>query len=217
MKLGLIIVLLALSSTGVYYFFFVQLIRVPTGSMANTIIPGDHLVVKKRAYGEINRGDIIVFMYPKDTSVRYLQRVVGLPRETIQIRGRLIFIDGKELKEERVTVKPDFAFAADTLEELSIEGSGPYRVYFSSPQDDESAMRSDDYSFGGVAPLQVPENEYFVMGDNRDNSEDSRFWGTVPRDLVLGKPTMIYWSARIGEEGDESIRWNRILKEIRNH
>jgi len=188
--------------------------------MANTIIPGDHLVVKKRAFGEINRGDIIVFRYPKDTSVKYVFRVVGLPRETIEIRGRSIYINGKELNEQRVTVKPDYYFDEGVLRELSTEGSGPYRVfYFSRAEGDESGMPSDleKGDFGTNGPFQIPDNEYFVMGDNRDNSEDSRFWGTVPRALVFGKPTMIYWSAHRDREGNESIRWNRVFSKIRNY
>jgi len=181
--------------------------------MANTIIPGDHLVVKKRAFGEINRGDIIVFKYPKDTSVKYVFRVVGLPRETIEIRGRSVYINGQELAEQRVTVIPDQYFDEDGLKELSTEGSGPYRVFCFQ----ESGMPpgSENYPFGSNGPFQIPDNEYFVMGDNRDNSEDSRFWGTVPRALVFGKPTMIYWSAHRDSEGGESIRWNRVFSKIK--
>jgi signal peptidase I len=217
LKLGLVLVLLGVCFPVFYYFFFVSLTRVPTGAMANTIIPGDHLVVKKRAFGEIKRGDIVVFKYPKDTSVKYVFRVVGLPQETIEIRGRIIYINGKELNEERVTVRPDYGFDPDGLQELSTEGSGPYRVfYFSREEGDESGMPSDSDAgdFGASAPFQIPANEYFVLGDNRDNSDDSRYWGTVPRALVLGKPTMIYWSAHRDREGNESIRWNRVFRKI---
>lgn len=220
LKLVLVFVLLGVCFSVFYWVFFLHLIRVPTGAMENTIIPGDHLVVKKRAFGEINRGDLIVFRYPKDTSVHYLFRVVGLPRETIEIRGRLVYVNGKELDEQRVIVKPDIDFDSDSLQELSTEGSGPYRVfYFSREEGDESttARRSEDYPFGSDGPFPIPDNEYFVMGDNRDNSEDSRFWGTVPRALVFGKPTMIYWSARRDREGNESIRWDRVFNKIREY
>jgi signal peptidase I len=218
LKLGLVIVLLGAGGAVFYYVFFLHLVRVPTGAMSNTIIPGDHLVVKKRAFGEINRGDLILFKYPKDTSVTYLFRVIGLPRETIEVRGRFVYINGKELKEQRVIVEP--YYEADALPELSTEGSGPYRVfYFSREEADESAMPSDleKTEFGLNGPFQIPDNEYFVMGDNRDNSEDSRFWGTVPRALVFGKPTMIYWSASRDRQGNESIRWDRVFLKIRNY
>lgn len=201
-----------------YYFFFLHLIRVPTGAMENTILRGDYLVVKKRAFGEIKRGDLIVFRYPRDISQRYLFRVVGLPSERIEIRGRSVFINGQKLNEQRVIVEPDPSFDSDSLQELSTEGSGPYRVYyFSRETGDESALGrgNQDYPFGGNRPYQIPENEYFVMGDNRDNSEDSRFWGTVPRDLVFGKPNMIYWSVRHDTAtGTGSIRWNRVFSKI---
>ena len=192
----------------------------PTGSMANTIIPGDHLVVKKRAFGEISRGDLIVFRYPKDTSVFYLFRVIGLPRETIEIRGRSVYINGQELKEQRVTVKPDYSLEEDGLQELSTEGSGFYRVYYFSREEGDESGKAPDLEqgdFGTNWPFQIPDSEYFVMGDNRDNSEDSRYWGTVPRALVFGKPTMIYWSTHRDRQGGESIRWNRVFNEVRNY
>lgn len=211
--------LLGVCFAAFYYVFFLHLIRVPTGAMKNTIIPGDHLVVKKRAFGEINRGNLIVFKYPKDTSVHYLFRVVGLPRETIEIRGRSVYINGQELNEQRAIVKPDIHFDSESLEELSVEGSGPYRVCYSARDEgNESGTPpgSENYPFGSNGPFQIPDNEYFVMGDNRDNSEDSRYWGTVPRALVFGKPTMIYWSAHRDREGNESIRWNRVFNKIPN-
>ena len=188
--------------------------------MANTIVPGDHLVVKKRAFGEISRGDLIVFRYPKDTSVFYLFRVIGLPRETIEIRGRSVYINGQELKEQRVTVKPDYSLEEDGLQELSTEGSGFYRVYYFSREEGDESGKAPDLEqgdFGTNWPFQIPDSEYFVMGDNRDNSEDSRYWGTVPRALVFGKPTMIYWSTHRDRQGGESIRWNRVFNEVRNY
>lgn len=175
--------------------------------MAYTIIPGDHLVVQKRAFGEIHRGDIIVFKYPKDTSVHYVKRVIGLPGETIEVRGMLVYVNGKELNEERVMVTPNIE--PDMLEELATEGSGPYRVFYFSR--DEHVEDPADGKFGKGASFQIPDGEYFVMGDNRDNSEDSRYWGTVPRNLVFGKPTLIYFSSTRHDE----IRWKRIFKKIR--
>ncbi len=208
LKLTLLLSALGVGFAVFYYLFFLHLVRVPTSAMANTIVPGDHLVVQKRAFGEINRGDIIVFKYPKDTSVLYIKRVIGLPRETIEIRGKLVYINGKELSEERVMIVPDYE--AEVLEELSTEGSGPYRVYYSfSDHTDESDPGYG--TFGKGAPFQIPDNEYFVMGDSRDNTVDSRVWGTVPRNLVFGKPTLIYFSST----RDDEIRWARIFKKIK--
>ena len=86
--IGLAFVVLSLGSTTFYRVFFLHFVRIPTGSMANTILPGDYLVVKKRAFGDINRGDLIVFSYPGDPSTYYLSRVIGLPGETLEVRGR---------------------------------------------------------------------------------------------------------------------------------
>lgn len=214
-----VLVLLVAGFTASYYSFVLHAVRVPTPAMANTILPGDYVLVKKRFFGELARGDIIVFAYPKDTSVKYLFRVVGLPGETIQVRGILIYIDGQELAEERVIVKPDDSLA-ESLSELSTEGSGPYRVYYSSRAKDDEAGRASDTeadTFGVKAPFRIPDNEYFVMGDNRDNSYDSRFWGTVPRSLVFGKASMIYFSVSRDKQGNESIRWSRVFTRLRLH
>jgi len=178
--------------------------------MANTIIPGDHLLVKRRAFGEISRGDLIIFDYPKDRSVKYVSRVVGLPGEAIELRGTSIYINGKELPEQRVIVNQDFE--SEALEELSTEGSGPYRVFYSQHPTGTSEVEG---VFGTDGPFRIPANEYFVMGDNRDNSEDSRYWGTVPRPLIFGKPTVIYWSVSRTKGGDENPRWERVFTKLK--
>lgn len=212
--LGILVLMVAVPIG--YYVFFLKLIRVPTGAMANTIIPGDLAIVKKRAFGAIDRGDVIVFAYPKDTSVKYIFRVIGLPRETVEVRGELIYINGNELPEQRVTVSSDFAGGA--LKELSTEGTGPYRVFYAAREGGEpdgSLPAEGEESFGIKAPFQIPDNEYYVMGDNRDNSFDSRYWGTVPKASISGKATMIFWSAGRDEAGNETPRWERIFSKIR--
>lgn len=209
---GLVVVLLVVFAAICYYLFFFRMVRVPTGSMANTIIPGDHLVVKTRAFGEILRGDVILFDYPKNPSEKRVARVVGLPGESIELRGTAVYINGKELPEQRVIVEPNDE--PEALKELYTEGSGPYRVYY-SPRDEGTPAQVDGI-FGTNEPFAIPANEYYVMGDNRDNAEDSRFWGTLPRPLVFGKPTMIYWSASV-KPGHEEPRWERVFKRIRNN
>lgn len=129
MKLVWILLLLAGVLTYAYYHFFLHLVRVPTGAMANTIIPGDRLVVKKRAFGEITRGNVIIFNYPADSATKYIGRVIGLPNETIELRGKLVYINGGVLAEQRVTIIPHYG--DQLLEEFSTEGSGPYRVFYS--------------------------------------------------------------------------------------
>ena len=144
-----------------------------------------------------------------DPSTYYLGRVVGLPNETLELRRRILYIDDKALMEQRVTIKPDDLLVADHLEEVSTEGAGSYRVFY---QYDDDSRPKDDPTNG---PFRIPGNSYFVMGDNRDNSEDSRYRGTVPRELIFGKPFMIYWSAKPDRTGDEQVRWDRVLTRIR--
>lgn len=209
---SLVLVLLGVGFLVVYYFVFLHFIRIPSGSMANTIIPGDYLVVKKRAFGTINRGDLIVFKYSGDPSTYYLARVIGLPGETIQVRGKLVYLNGENLSEQRVTVMPDSAPGLDALEELSTEGAGNYRVFY-LPREAGSPF-SDDGVYGVNDPFQIPDNQYFVMGDNRDNSADSRYKGSVSRDAIFGKPLMIFWSARRDVSGEERPRWDRVFSNV---
>lgn len=159
--------------------------------MANTVIPGDCLVIQKRAFGEIKRGDIIVFSWPKDEVTKYIFRVVGLPGENIHVRGKAVYINGEELAEQRVTVVQ--TYDKDPLEEVSTESAGPHRVFYST--EDDALLDREGGHFGAQEPFHIPKDEYFVMGDNRDNAEDSRYRGTVPRSLIFGKATIIYWSA----------------------
>ena len=202
----------------VYRVFFLRTVGVPGSSMANTIIPGDHLLIRK-SFGQIERGEIVVFQYdpespgykdrPEDPGTYHVARVVGLPGETIQMRGRTVYINNRPLQEQKVTTRELGPY--EPLEELSTEDSGPYRVFYAARSDEERAAVSEAEQFASQTPFRIPNDNYFVMGDNRDNSEDSRFRGPVPRNLIWGKVSMIYYSATINTE---ELRWDRVFKKI---
>ncbi len=166
--------------------FVFQAFKIPTGSMIDNLLIGDHIVVNKFLYGppggegmthffpfrQVQRGDIVVFRYPADPRTDFVKRVVGLPGETVTIRDKQVYIDGRRLDEPYVVhLDPE---------------TYPRRAALPEP------IRSRD-QFG---PYQVPEGEYFVMGDNRDSSNDSRYWGSVPRSMIKGRAFMVYWSFR---------------------
>jgi signal peptidase I len=151
--------------------FVVQAFKIPTGSMESNLLIGDHLLVNKFIYGlhsgflsklfpykEPTRGDVIVFKYPNSPEVAYVKRLMGMPGDKIEMKGRTLYVNGQALSEG-------------------------YTQYI------DSRSIYDHYG-----PYQVPPGHYFAMGDNRDNSQDSRFWGSVPRDYILGKALVIYWS-----------------------
>ena len=207
---GSIAIAFALLCVGLlgYRIFFLKVVRIPTGSMMNTILPGEELLVTK-LFGEPHRGDIVMFQYPGDDA-RYVGRVVGLPGESIQFRDTKILINSTQIDEERVTVGAQTP-SAERLAELSVEGSGPYRVYYTQRSPDGEFDISDD-TLGGNQPWKIPLNNYFILGDNRDNSYDSRFRVAVPRELIWGKITMIYWSEPV-HGGD--ARWDRVWKRVK--
>jgi len=200
--------------------FIVQAVKVPTGSMQNTITIGDHLLVNKFIFApgaslpflpqrEIKRGDIIVFKYPgnpydprrddrpdnKPILTNYVKRVIGLPGDHISLDGKNVIVNGKVLPEHRIDAIDHNQ--KDPLEIVDTPARKPgetYDVYYRPGND------NDDYTYdvfrmaGDGKEVVVPANKYFVMGDNRDNSEDSRFWGFVPRELVIGRAMFVYWS-----------------------
>ena len=222
--------------------FVAQAAEVPSASMENTIFVGDRFLINKFIFApgtplpflpqrEIRRGDIIVFKYPSDVNtnkevVRYktlfIKRVIGLPGETIEVRGAEVYADGKLLPEYRVTARdPNLGNDNAELKELSYppgERGVPYTVYHS--EDPARAAKLSDFPIAVKKPHKIPDNEYFVMGDNRENSTDSRAWGTVPRDLVVGRAMFVIWSydssqprseGRLGFLSDflNNTRWGR--------
>ena len=192
--------------------FVAQAAEVPSASMENTVYVGDRFLINKFIFGpgphlpvlpqrEVRRGDIVVFKYPAESvpsekivqyKTLFIKRVVGLPGETIEVRGDDIYVDGKPLPEHRVLAR-DRHLGNDQaeLKDLRVPERRPeeaYTVYY-SPTPNESG-----FHYGVRRPFRIPEGHYFMMGDNRDNSKDSRFWGPVHRDLIVGRAMFVIWS-----------------------
>ncbi len=171
--------------------FVVQAFKIPTGSMEENLLIGDHLLVNKFVFGpsatalertvlpmgSLARRDVVVFKYPEEPDRDFIKRVIGLPGETVELRAKKVYINGTPLDE-------------------------PYVHFLQGPRSGNSEF-NEVTSFDvreRYGPVTVPPNQYFVMGDNRDNSQDSRYWGFLPRELVKGKALVIYWSYEAGRE-----------------
>jgi len=205
--------------------FVVQAFKIPTGSMENNLLIGDHLLVNKFVFGPtesalertllptgtVHRGEVVVFKFPVEPERDFIKRVIGLPGETLELRNKKVYINGSPLEE-------------------------PYVHFLEPPSGDSSLHEFTSYDLRErYGPVTVPPNQYFVMGDNRDNSQDSRYWGFLPRDYIKGKALLIYWSYEAGREdyqdagaaatikGLASVfvhfftrtRWDRMLHQIR--
>ncbi len=171
--------------------FIAQAFKIPSESMLQTLVVGDHLLVSKFSYGvkipftdsylfegdDPQYGDVVVFKYPKEPSLDYIKRVVGRPGDVIEMRDKQLYRNGQAVKEEYT------------------RNSDPQGIY---PTRD---------NFG---PYTVPDGEYFMLGDNRDNSQDSRYWGSVKKSAMHGKAWRIYWSAN----GLDNIRLGRFGKAV---
>jgi signal peptidase I len=202
--------------------FVAQAAEVPSASMENTIYVGDRFLINKFIFApgppafflpqrEIQRGDILVFKYPAESvpsenivqhETLFIKRVIGLPGETIHVRGADVYVNGRPLPERKiVTLDPDLGNDKAELSNLSEppgQNEGPYKVYYPpaalSRQGDERDALAAGFRFAVGKPYQVPAGHYFVMGDNRNNSADSRVWGPVPRELVVGRGMFVIWS-----------------------
>src|SRR5215469_16317571 len=204
----LITVLLALFGTT----FVVQAFKIPSLSMEPTLLVGDHLLVNKFIFGgrgawyekflpyrPISRGDVIVFKFPYDDHPHYVKRVIGLPGDRLRIVNQSVYINGQPLKEPYVVHDP---LGADSFGDDFPPTS---RYFLESGLRPEWATRLFDYVDRGS--LGIPPNRYFVRGDNRDRSWDSRYWGFVNRDEIMGRPLIIYWSvaARSEDYADRTL------------
>ena len=199
----------------------VQAFKIPTASMENNLLVGDHLLVNKFVFGpttnpigrtllpvrDIRRGDVVVFKYPDEPERDFIKRVIGLPGDSVELRNKKVHINGQPLDE-------------------------PY-VHFLEPASEGQEVTSFDVR-ERYGPVTVPTGQYFVMGDNRDNSQDSRYWGFLPREYIKGRALVIYWSYDSGSEAyaDDGLgatirnlfsvvthfftrtRWERILHQI---
>ena len=180
--------------------FVFQAFQIPTGSMEPNLLVGDHLIVNKMIFAPaatglerallpdrpIRRGDIVVFKYPEEPARDYIKRVIGLPGDRLELRQKQVLINDQPIAEPYKHL-------------LQPAGLGPGRV--------------DDVreSYG---PVTVPPHQYFMMGDNRDNSQDSRYWGFLPADFVKGQALFIYFSTDEASSFLSGIRWSRMLNGV---
>ena len=216
--------------------FLVQAFVIPTGSMEDTLLIGDHLLVDKLAYApagfvskyllphtRLKRGDIIVFRYPLDIKQTFVKRCIGLPGDRIRLQDKQLFLNGKAVKEPYVYHKTHYFES--------------YRDNFPNSPSVRLEAAAQDMLLNHVknGEVIVPDNSYFAMGDNRDNSLDSRYWGFVPRANIIGKPVLIYWSydaspqalagsapsfrhlLDLAEHFPTKTRWSRTLRLVRGY
>jgi signal peptidase I len=190
--------------------FVVQAFKIPTGSMEPNLLVGDHLLVNKFRFGsylsgvertllpmkEIARGEVIVFKYPEDPERDFIKRVIGLPGDQVELRRKRVHVNGKPIDDPYAHYMDQPAGSPQELEANGVTHSGDPREHY--------------------GPVTVPPGHFFVMGDNRDNSQDSRYWGFLPRGYIKGKALVIYWSYD-GESGNvvTGTRWGRLLHQVR--
>jgi signal peptidase I len=189
-------VLMAVLIAGFIISFIVQAFKIPSGSMIPTLLIGDHLFVNKFIYGvkiplirktiipvtDPKRGDVVVFIYPADRSKDFIKRVIGVGGDRVEMKNKKLFINDQPYED-------------------------PFGVY-----DDATVYPAEVQPRDNFGPLTVPQNSLFVMGDNRDHSLDSRFWGFVNLKDVQGKAFILYWS---WDSEEKRVRWDRLAKLIK--
>jgi signal peptidase I len=211
---------------------------IPTSSMHNTLLTGDHLIVDKLAYAppgpiskhvmpyeDVKRGDIIVFRHPTLITVDYVKRVIGMPGDHLKLVNKVVFINGQPLTEPYTIHLENYFNYRDNFPLGEPDYSGDSKMMARA-----SEMLRENVVNG---ELVVPPGNYFAMGDNRDNSLDSRYWGFVPRENIMGKPVIIFWSydaptedlkdytmkhmLDLAQHFFTKTRWNRTLKLIHGY
>jgi signal peptidase I len=159
----------------------VEAYKIPTASMEDTLLIGDFLLANKFIYGarlpivdwrlpairDPKRGDVVIFIYPEDGKTKFIKRCVGLPGDTILVQNKQLYVNGEPF------------------------ANPPHSKFIDNSTQPENQSGDRRFNFG---PYIVPQKSYFMMGDNRDNSSDSRFWGTVPQELILGEAMLVHWS-----------------------
>jgi signal peptidase I len=212
--------------------FVVEAFQIPSGSMIPTLEVGDHIFVSKFAYaigipftnakiaelGKPKRGDVIVFKWPPDQSIDYIKRVVGLPGELIEVRSNEIFIDGKPMPRE-YSSEPCTTDDGDEGIRHPCEAWIEHLGETAHPTHQDPRMHPSNYG-----PVKLPPGGYFAMGDNRDNSKDSRSWGFVPYELIKGRALIVWWSRDPARgawspsgvvDWFKSIRWGRFFQRVK--
>ncbi len=189
--------------------FIVQAFRIPSGSMENTLLVGDYLLVDKTRFGPggpwhlmlpyraVHRGDIIVFRYPVDPTQHFVKRVIGLPGDRLRLWHSSVYVNGRVLHEPYVVFKEHFP---DEFRDNFPAGHG---VGAAVNENVRVEWATQLRSLVQNGELIVPRGQYFVLGDNRDQSLDSRYWGFVPRENIIGRPVVIYFSMVQSEDDDD--------------
>ncbi len=207
----LVTVVLALFGTT----FVVQAFKIPSPSMEPTLLIGDHLLVNKFVYGgngawyeralpyrEIGRGDIIVFKFPYDDHPHYVKRVIGLPRDRVRIVDQQVYVNGQPLSEP---------YKAHSGHEDPYGANFPAGRNHFAPPSVRAEWAAELPRHVRDGELLVPEGKYFALGDNRDTSLDSRYWGFVDREAVMGRPLLIYWSLEAAQGLPEPTWSGRLI------
>jgi signal peptidase I len=192
--------------------FAVEPFRIPSGSMMPTLQDGDFILVHKYQYGlrlpvldtkvvdlgSPERGDVVVFRYPVDPAIPFIKRIVGLPGDTIEYRNKTLFLNGKEVEQTKISTYLGAGSGSDATGSIHYLESLPGR-----PHD---ILVNPRFSGRTDGRTEVPEGHYFVLGDNRDNSQDSRYWGFVPDENLIGRAFMIWFNWDWGHGRD----WGRV-------